>query len=692
MILNKPTIPTVTGGTCTNQVVTVISSSAVPTCTTVTSAYVSNTIALTGGDINTSSQVVATHLTSPLPVAQGGTGTTTPGLVAGTNVTITGTWPNQTINSTGGGSGVTSVSGTSPIASSGGTTPAISCATCVTSAAALTAQQPLQGNGSQAATTTGGAILYNNSSNLQTTMCALGSAGGTVIVNTSITLSYNVDPSTCGSPPAAVNIIKQKGVTICANTGCGAGSNYTILHSAPLVSYASSGVGQLNTNEERFNYDSAYMCLDYNNSYPTCSPSGQRLIDMPFVVHGRSSVDFGVSQQDAAMIVTRGTTDSIENSTCVLDNGCNEARSTLVVNTDYGDGVTSVNGTTYGFLSTMQVRNSTANKGNIAIGGYYQDSGGATSSVLNINGGQALFGQTNCSNGNSSCTGVSVESNGDTGYTGTMSGVLINDTGTTSALFQSFGIFGQFAYANPLATVTDLVTNGTYTVTSASNPFNSGMVNSYIHIGGKGTYRVASYTNSSTIVLSAIPGWNSGAPSSGTGQTAYVGVNPGFGAYLKNGQGHQMGQLLITDQGTGTNDFFNAAFATTTTAQNIVQLINAPGPFGSPPAPSAAGYDNRIQFWRGLAGDAGQGTPMVAGQTGLQTATLVADIMSGDSQSATFDMYVRKLDVQTLIVRLSPDGFVLSNIPTSCSGHATGTVYNTGTSATGGGTALGICP
>lgn len=40
-----------------------------------------------------------------LPVANGGTGTATPGLVQGSNVTITGVWPNQTINSTAGGSG-----------------------------------------------------------------------------------------------------------------------------------------------------------------------------------------------------------------------------------------------------------------------------------------------------------------------------------------------------------------------------------------------------------------------------------------------------------------------------------------------------------------------------------------------------------------------------------------------------------
>ena len=50
--------------------------------------------ALTG--VNLTSQVTGT-----LPVANGGTGTASPALVQGTNVTITGTWPNQTINSSG---------------------------------------------------------------------------------------------------------------------------------------------------------------------------------------------------------------------------------------------------------------------------------------------------------------------------------------------------------------------------------------------------------------------------------------------------------------------------------------------------------------------------------------------------------------------------------------------------------------
>jgi hypothetical protein len=70
----------------------------------------------TGGALGTPSSGTATNLTGlplttgvtgTLPIANGGTGTTTPALVAGTNVTISGTWPNQTINSSGSG-GVTS--------------------------------------------------------------------------------------------------------------------------------------------------------------------------------------------------------------------------------------------------------------------------------------------------------------------------------------------------------------------------------------------------------------------------------------------------------------------------------------------------------------------------------------------------------------------------------------------------------
>jgi len=57
---------------------------------------------LTGGPITTTGSLA---LSVPVSVVNGGTGTTTPALIAGTNITITGTWPNNTINATGGGSG-----------------------------------------------------------------------------------------------------------------------------------------------------------------------------------------------------------------------------------------------------------------------------------------------------------------------------------------------------------------------------------------------------------------------------------------------------------------------------------------------------------------------------------------------------------------------------------------------------------
>jgi hypothetical protein len=64
------------------------------------------------GLLNATGLPLATGVSGLLPIANGGTGTATPGLVAGTHVSITGTWPNQTISVTGGdgdGGTVTSV-------------------------------------------------------------------------------------------------------------------------------------------------------------------------------------------------------------------------------------------------------------------------------------------------------------------------------------------------------------------------------------------------------------------------------------------------------------------------------------------------------------------------------------------------------------------------------------------------------
>lgn len=70
---------------------------------------VSGTLPIANGGTGTTSTTFAnltTNVTGLLPVANGGTGTATPSLVQGSNVTITGAWPNQTIAATG-SSGIT---------------------------------------------------------------------------------------------------------------------------------------------------------------------------------------------------------------------------------------------------------------------------------------------------------------------------------------------------------------------------------------------------------------------------------------------------------------------------------------------------------------------------------------------------------------------------------------------------------
>ena len=67
-------------------------------------AKLTNTSGVNTGD-QTNITGTADNVTGIVAVVNGGTGTATPSLVAGTNVTITGTFPNQTIAASGGGGG-----------------------------------------------------------------------------------------------------------------------------------------------------------------------------------------------------------------------------------------------------------------------------------------------------------------------------------------------------------------------------------------------------------------------------------------------------------------------------------------------------------------------------------------------------------------------------------------------------------
>jgi hypothetical protein len=69
-------------------------------------------------DLQTALNAKQSTLTLPLSVANGGTGTTTPNIVAGSGISVSGTWPNQTVTNTGtqnlllGGSGALGIDGT----------------------------------------------------------------------------------------------------------------------------------------------------------------------------------------------------------------------------------------------------------------------------------------------------------------------------------------------------------------------------------------------------------------------------------------------------------------------------------------------------------------------------------------------------------------------------------------------------
>jgi hypothetical protein len=126
---------------------------------------------------------LTTGVTGLLPVANGGTGTATPGLVAGTNITsITGTWPNQTINASGGTGDVVGPASavTSSLAAFDGTTGKL------IKNANLTANNVILGNGTGAPlfvapSTTGNVLTSNGTTWESTAPAASGVTAGKAI-------------------------------------------------------------------------------------------------------------------------------------------------------------------------------------------------------------------------------------------------------------------------------------------------------------------------------------------------------------------------------------------------------------------------------------------------------------------------------------------------------------------------------
>lgn len=160
---------------------------------------------------------LSTGVSGILPIANGGSGTTTPALVAGTSVTITGSWPNQTINaSSGGGGTVTSVAATVPAFLSVSGSPITSSGTLAVtySGTAL----PIANGGTNA--TTAGAALTSLGAYPNTNPSGFTSNTGTV---TSVGLSGgSTGLTTSGGPVTTSGTITLAGTLAVSNGGTGA--------------------------------------------------------------------------------------------------------------------------------------------------------------------------------------------------------------------------------------------------------------------------------------------------------------------------------------------------------------------------------------------------------------------------------------------------------------------------------------
>jgi len=199
------------------------------------------TCILTSGTDAASWDSDVTGFTSLLPIVRGGTGTATPALVAGSGVTISGSWPNQTINATGTGGTVTGVNvsgGTTGLTTSGGpvtTSGTITLAGTLAVASGGTGLTSTPANGqldigngtgfSRATLTAGSGIAITNGAG--TISIATSGGGGTV---TSVSGTGTVNGLTLSGTVTSSGSLTLGGtLSSIANSAL---SNSTIIHSA----------------------------------------------------------------------------------------------------------------------------------------------------------------------------------------------------------------------------------------------------------------------------------------------------------------------------------------------------------------------------------------------------------------------------------------------------------------------------
>ena len=150
---------------------------------------------------------LSTGVTGQLPVANGGTGTATPSIVAGTNVTVTGTWPNQTIATSGSSGTVTSVAASVPSVFSISGSPITTSGTLAMtySGTAL----PVVNGGTGQTSYTDGQLLIGNTTGNTLTKATLTAGSNITITNSSggITIASTASGGLSRAQTTAISFI-----------------------------------------------------------------------------------------------------------------------------------------------------------------------------------------------------------------------------------------------------------------------------------------------------------------------------------------------------------------------------------------------------------------------------------------------------------------------------------------------------
>jgi hypothetical protein len=172
--------------------------------------------------------------------------------------------------------------------------------------------------------------------------------------------------------------------------------------------------------------------------------------------------------------------------------------------------------------------------------------------------------------------------------------------------------------AAPQLSLTDCVTNGTTTVTSATGGFTAAMIGNGMYMSGagvttSGVYFITGFTNSNTVTVDRAPGTGSG----NTGRVGGAAASPGF----------------VWGQAVGGNLAYLASGTYTVTSAST----NIAGGCVSMPATAAAGQATRFVGYTTTRGDGAPTQPIIIANGVITTFTLITTALANYVEGITCD-------------------------------------------------------